>query len=178
MKKWGESFSKVGKKIKEFGSEMKKALKQVAVDSFKKLTGIDLGAVKASVNKMAGKFADYVKKKMGIDLRGMKDSVVKFFSFSKQADAEAEQKKKEDAYIDPRQKFNVNFEDSGSMGRRIQQSLLEKNSPAVRQVDLLTRIYEVVNQSQGERKRESKEQVSEMKAVTKATKGLNVGFNV
>lgn len=126
-------------------------------------------AAKEWAAEKAGKITDGIKKYTGIDLKAAK-------RYLTGEEEEAEQKKKEESYIDPRQKFNIQFEDAGAMNRRIQTSLLEKNSPAVRQVELLTRIYEAVQSGGSERKKESREQVGELREVQKAARENKAGF--
>lgn len=62
------------------------------------------------------------------------------------------------------------------MNRRIQQSLLEKNSPAVKQADLLGKIYEVVNSGMDQRKKEAEVQVRAVHDVAEATRKISPGL--
>lgn len=89
------------------------------------------------------------------------------------------QEDKDSEYVDPRMKMNVNFEDGTSMSRRIQQSLLERNSPAVKQVDLLTmlnhkvEVLVVQNEKANSHRQEQKDLTQkELKAFQEYSPGL------
>ncbi len=95
-------------------------------------------------------------------------------------DTENEQKRKEaEKYIDPRLKLTVNFEDATSMVSRIQKSIMEQNSPQVKQVELLKMVNRHLEYMAGEsrRQRDSTERSEgELRSVRKNTGNLKLGF--
>ena len=98
--------------------------------------------------------------------------------YFKEGDEEA-QKKKEENYVDPRAKLNVNFEDATSMTNRIQKSILERQSPQVKMVDLLTKINEKVDEiGSGQKKTAdiNEQQVSETRVTNTTLRKQNVGL--
>lgn len=60
-------------------------------------------------------------------------------------------------YVDPRLNIPVNIESAKSMNQRIQKSLIEKNSPGMRQVELLGQILETVSGIDGTAQKQSEE---------------------
>ena len=98
--------------------------------------------------------------------------------YFKEGDEEA-QKKKEENYVDPRAKLNVNFEDATSMTNRIQKSILERQSPQVKMVDLLTKINEKVDEiGSGQKKTAgiNEQQVNETRVTNTTLRKQNVGL--
>lgn len=82
-------------------------------------------------------------------------------------------------YDDPRLKFNVNFEDASSMSNRIQKSILERQSPQVKMVDLLTKINEKVDEiGSGQKKTAdiNERQIDETRVTNNTLKKQNVGL--
>lgn len=104
--------------------------------------------------------------------------LTKVGAYFKEGD-EAAQKAKENEYLDPRAKLSVNFEDATSMTNRIQKSILERQSPQVKMVDLLTKINEKVdNIDKGQQKTANinERQVDETRATNTTLKKQNVGL--
>lgn len=98
--------------------------------------------------------------------------------YFKESDEEA-QKKKEENYVDPRAKLSVNFEDATSMTNRIQKSILERQSPQVKMVDLLTKINEKVDEiGNGQKKTAgiNEQQVNETRVTNTTLRKQNVGL--
>lgn len=152
----GSLFSKLGSMMSKVGKAMGNAAKKLD----KKLGGY--GAKAASAVKKAGSKI-YNKAK----------------SYFTEEGTGEEQKKKEDAYIDPRLKMSVNFEDASSMSSRIQKSILERQSPQVKMVDLLTKINEKVDEiGSGQKKTAgiNEQQVNETRVTNTTLRKQNVGL--
>lgn len=99
-------------------------------------------------------------------------------AYFKPEDEEAQQAK-ENEYLDPRAKLSVNFEDATSMTNRIQKSILERQSPQVKMVDLLTKINEKVDEiGNGQKKTAgiNEQQVNETRVTNTTLRKQNVGL--
>lgn len=90
-----------------------------------------------------------------------------------------EQQKEAENWIDPRRQLSVNFEDASSMSSRIQKSILERQSPQVKMVDLLTKINEKVDEiGNGQKKTAgiNEQQVNETRVTNTTLRKQNVGL--
>lgn len=80
-------------------------------------------------------------------------------------------KDKKEKFVDPRIEFGAGFEGLASMNQRIQSSLISKNSPQARMVELLTSIKDGVDYI----KENGRESLLVAQDNVKATKEINVG---
>lgn len=196
---WKSSGNETTKRIKQFYDFINKILigiqrlQQALMNGFFKMlkTGYNT-FIKPFVDAVVEGFnyiADYL---MGI-FEKIKETIIDWYEWAdnltggmlseigaylKPEDEEAQQAK-ENEYLDPRAKLNINFEDATSMTNRIQKSILERQSPQVKMVDLLTKINEKVdNIDKGQQKTANinERQVDETRVTNTTLKKQNVGL--
>lgn len=156
-----KAFKKLGNVISSFFKKFRSAWSN-AFKKADKMTG-------GWLSKITSGFSKYFKK--------IGKRIAKVFTDEKEK--AKKQDKKEKDYVDPRAKLSVNFEDASSMTNRIQKSILERQSPQVKMVDLLTKINEKVDEiGNGQKKTAgiNEQQVNETRVTNTTLRKQNVGL--
>lgn len=156
-----KAFKKLGNVISSFFKKFRSAWSN-AFKRADKMTG-------GWLSKITSGFSKYFKK---IGKRIAK-------AFTDEQEKAKKQAKKEKDYVDPRAKLSVNFEDASSMWNRIQKSILERQSPQVKMIDLLTAIntkLDTVTENQHQNGEIGKEQKNEIKDTNTTLRKQNVGL--
>ena len=156
-----KAFKKLGNVISSFFKKFRSAWS----NAFKKADKMTEGRL----SKITSGFSKYFKK--------IWKRIAKVFT--DEQEKAKKQDKKEKEYVDPRAKLSVNFEDASSMWNRIQKSILERQSPQVKMIDLLMAIntkLDTVTENQHQNGEIGKEQKNEIRDTNTTLKKQNVGL--
>lgn len=168
--KWEQFWNLLGSSLQDLGKILMPIVK-VLLDGVNLLLRIFKFATKILADGFGMLF-----KKVGTFL---KDWTGYDFGLGANKEENGENQNGNENWIDPRRQLSVNFESATSMASRIQKSILERQSPQVKMVDLLTKINEKVDGiGNGQKKTAdiNEQQVSETRVTNTTLRNQNLGL--